>query len=579
MTRVKDPEKLPDATGVYIFRDRDDRVLYVGKSISIRKRVSSYFREQENPRLRIMMRHLESIEYILTQNEKEALILESNLIKRYRPPYNVRLKDDKRYPFIKITDEEYPRVLIVRTIGRDSARYYGPFTDTGAVRRTLKLIKSLFRIRSCRRMDGPCLNSQIDLCYAPCDGGISREDYREIIEKVDLFFQGRYQEVIEVLEEEMKEASERLEFERAARIRDQIESIREVMERQHASFTDSIDQDIVALERGGDTSAVVVLQIRDGKITGKDDFILRGSAPRTEILEAFLKQYYAIPRRVPSEILTQYPVEDGVIAEWLSELRGEEVKIHSPEGGAGRRLLNIAWKNASVILKQKGRVRDALLQLKDDLKLPEIPRRMEGLDISNIAGESATGSVAVFIDGKPSSGSYRRYRISAQGPDDYAMMRELVERRYSSPELRKPDLVLIDGGKGQLGVALEALKNCGVHVPVVGIAKKREEVYLPGLSEPVDVDDGALQILRHLRDEAHRFAVKYHRTIRDRDSLESELDGIRGVGPVRKRALLEHFGSLDGVRDASVEELASIPGMTREVAERIHRHFSGDLAG
>ena len=579
MTRVKDPEKLPDATGVYIFRDRDDRVLYVGKSISIRKRVSSYFREQENPRLRIMMRHLESIEYILTQNEKEALILESNLIKRYRPPYNVRLKDDKRYPFIKITDEEYPRVLIVRTIGRDSARYYGPFTDTGAVRRTLKLIKSLFRIRSCRRMDGPCLNSQIDLCYAPCDGGISREEYQEIIEKVDLFFQGRYQEVIEVLEEEMKEASERLEFERAARIRDQIESIREVMERQHASFTDSIDQDIVALERGGDASAVVVLQIRDGKITGKDDFILRGSAPRTEILEAFLKQYYAIPRRVPSEILTQYPVEDGVIAEWLSELRGEEVKIHSPEGGAGRRLLNIAWKNASVILKQKGRVRDALLQLKDDLKLPEIPRRMEGLDISNIAGESATGSVAVFIDGKPSSGSYRRYRISAQGPDDYAMMRELVERRYSSPELRKPDLVLIDGGKGQLGVALEALKNCGVHVPVVGIAKKREEVYLPGLSEPVDVDDGALQILRHLRDEAHRFAVKYHRTIRDRDSLESELDGIRGVGPVRKRALLEHFGSLDGVRDASVEELASIPGMTREVAERIHRHFSGDLAG
>lgn len=579
MTRVKDPEKLPDATGVYIFRDRDDRVLYVGKSISIRKRVSSYFREQENPRLRIMMRHLESIEYILTQNEKEALILESNLIKRYRPPYNVRLKDDKRYPFIKITDEEYPRVLIVRTIGRDSARYYGPFTDTGAVRRTLKLIKSLFRIRSCRRMDGPCLNSQIDLCYAPCDGRISREEYQEIIEKVDLFFQGRYQEVIEVLEEEMKEASERLEFERAARIRDQIESIREVMERQHASFTDSIDQDIVALEKGGDTSAVVVLQIRDGKITGKDDFILRGSAPRTEILEAFLKQYYAIPRRVPSEILTQYPVEDGVIAEWLSELRGEEVKIHSPEGGAGRRLLNIAWKNASVILKQKGRIRDALLQLKDDLKLPEIPRRMEGLDISNIAGESATGSVAVFIDGKPSSGSYRRYRISAQGPDDYAMMRELVERRYSSPELRKPDLVLIDGGKGQLGAALEALKNCGVHVPVVGIAKKREEVYLPGLSEPVDVDDGALQILRHLRDEAHRFAVKYHRTIRDRDSLESELDGIRGVGPVRKRALLEHFGSLDGVRDASVEELASIPGMTREVAERIHRHFSGDLAG
>lgn len=579
MTRVKDPEKLPDATGVYIFRDRDDRVLYVGKSISIRKRVSSYFREQENPRLRIMMRHLESIEYILTQNEKEALILESNLIKRYRPPYNVRLKDDKRYPFIKITDEEYPRVLIVRTIGRDSARYYGPFTDTGAVRRTLKLIKSLFRIRSCRRMDGPCLNSQIDLCYAPCDGGISREEYQEIIEKVDLFFQGRYQEVIEVLEEEMKEASERLEFERAARIRDQIESIREVMERQHASFTDSIDQDIVALEKGGDTSAVVVLQIRDGKITGKDDFILRGSAPRTEILEAFLKQYYAIPRRVPSEILTQYPVEDGVIAEWLSELRGEEVKIHSPEGGAGRRLLNIAWKNASVILKQKGRIRDALLQLKDDLKLPEIPRRMEGLDISNIAGESATGSVAVFIDGKPSPGSYRRYRISAQGPDDYAMMRELVERRYSSPELRKPDLVLIDGGKGQLGAALEALKNCGVHVPVVGIAKKREEVYLPGLSEPVDVDDGALQILRHLRDEAHRFAVKYHRTIRDRDSLESELDGIRGVGPVRKRALLEHFGSLDGVMDACVEELASIPGMTREVAERIHRHFSGGLAG
>ena len=579
MTRFKDPEKLPDATGVYIFRDRDDRVLYVGKSISIRKRVSSYFREQENPRLRIMMRHLESIEYILTENEKEALILESNLIKRYRPPYNVRLKDDKRYPFIKITDEEYPRVLIVRTIGKDSARYYGPFTDTGAVRRTLKLIKSLFRIRSCRRMDGPCLNSQIDLCYAPCDGGISREEYREIIEKVDLFFQGRYRDVIEVLEEEMREAADKLEFERAARIRDQIESIREVMERQHASFTDSIDQDIVALERDGDTSAVVVLQIRDGKITGKDDFLLRGSAPRTEILEAFLKQYYAIPRRVPSEILAQYPVEDDVIEEWLSELRGDAVRIHSPEGGAGRRLLNIAWKNASVILKQKGRVRDALLQLKDDLRLPGIPRRMEGLDISNIAGESATGSVAVFIDGKPSPGSYRRYRISTPGPDDYAMMRELVERRYSSPDLRKPDLVLIDGGKGQLGAALEALKSCGVNVPVVGIAKKREEVYLPGISGPVDVSDGALQILRHLRDEAHRFAVKYHRRIRERDSLESELDGIRGVGPARKRALLEHFGSLDGVRDATVEELASIPGMTREVAERIHRHLRGDQNG
>jgi len=573
LTRVRDPGKLPDRTGVYIFRDENDRVLYVGKSVSIRKRVASYFRDHENPRLRVMMRHLDSIEYILTENGKEALILESNLIKRYRPPYNVRLKDDKRYPFIKITDEEYPRVIITRTIGGDSARYYGPFTDTGSVRKTLKFIKSLFKIRSCRRMDGPCLNSQIDLCHAPCDGGISREDYLEIIERVDLFFQGRYREVIEALEAEMRDASEKLEFERAAVIRDQIESIREVMERQYAAFTDSIDQDIVALETSGDNSVVVVLQIRDGKITGKDDFMLRGSADRREILESFLKQYYAIPRYIPSEILVQYPIGDEVIAEWLSELRGGEVRIHSPEGGSGRRLLNIAWKNASVILQQKGKVKDALLELKGELKLPSIPRRIEGLDISNIGGEHATGSVAVFLDGKPAPGMYRRYRIRTRGPDDYAMMRELVMRRYSGDETEKPDLVLIDGGKGQLSAALDALRSCGVDLPLVGIAKREEDVYLPGLSEPVEVSDGALQLLRHLRDEAHRFAVEYHRRIRDRKSLESELDGIRGVGPRRKRALLEHFGSVEGIGNASVEELAAVRGMNRPVAERIYRHF------
>jgi len=571
--RVKDYRELPDKTGVYIFRDSRGQVLYVGKSISLRKRVSSYFRENDNPKTRAMMRHLDSIEYILTGNEKEALILESNLIKRYRPPYNVRLKDDKRYPFIKITDEEYPRVLITRTIGGDSARYFGPFTDTGAVRKTLKFIKSLFRVRSCRRMDGPCLNSQIDLCHAPCSGGISREDYMEIIDRVELFFQGRYTEIIDELEVEMNEAAGNLEFERAAIIRDQIESIRDVMERQYAAFTDSLDQDIIASEGSGDTSAVVVLQIRDGKIIGKDDFIMKGSATDTEVMEAFIKQYYGIPRYIPGEIIVNHPVRDAVIEEWLSELRDAPVRIHSPAGGAGRRLLNIARRNASVILKQKSKRRDVLLELRDELKLPGIPGRIEGLDISNIGGESAAGSVAVFIDGKPAPSQYRRYRIRTDGPDDYAMIRELVERRYSNPELDKPDLILIDGGKGQLRSALEGLRSVGVDVPVISIAKKREEIYVPGLSSPVEVSEGPLQVLRHLRDEAHRFAVSYHRKMREKSSLESELDSIRGVGPMRKRALMEHFGSLDELGRASVEEIMAVRNMNRDVAERIHSHF------
>ncbi len=582
-TKVDSADDLPDKTGVYIMKNARDEVIYVGKSVSLKKRVKSYFKEDlDSPKTRVLMNQFHSLEYIITDTEKEALILEATLIKRHRPQYNVRLKDDKRYPYIKITRENYPRIIITRSISSDGSHYFGPFTDVGSVRKTLKFIKALFKVRDCKKMDGPCLNSQIDLCYAPCAEGISREDYQKIIDSIDLFFQGKYSRIISSLNKEMKEAAISHEFEKAGVLRDQINAIKDVMERQFVAFTNQLDQDIIAGSIDKKMAVMVVFSVREGKIMGKDDFLMAGvenSSPE-EILAAFIKQYYANPRYIPGEIIIQYPVPDQkIIREWLSDLRGAAIKVTIPQKGHKYRLLQMASKNASVIRNQEKQVKNALIDLKKYLKLPHMPHIIEGFDVSNIAGKSAVGSMVQFQDAKPRKGKYRRYKLKTPGPDDYGMMQELIARRYQkiiedgeSP----PDLILVDGGKGQLKVALNALKSLElVHIPVIGLAKEFEHVFIPQTAEPLILprNSEALFLLQRIRDEAHRFAVSYHRKLRSKELEHSPLDDIKGVGSKRKMNLMRHFKDVEKIKKASLEEIMEVKGLNRQVAENIYYHF------
>lgn len=584
-TRVASPDNLPDKTGVYIMKDKQDQVLYVGKSVSLKKRVKSYFKaDLDSPRTRILMNHFNSLEYIITDNEKEALILEANLIKKYKPPYNIRLKDDKRYPYIKITKEKYPRLLITRKISPDGS-YFGPFTDVTAVRKTLKFIKALFKIRECKRMDGPCLNSQIDLCYAPCADGISTRDYQQLIKQIELFFQGKYSQIIQFLEEEMKKAAINHEFERAGVLRDQIQAIEEVMERQFVSSTAQLDQDIISGSIDKKMGVMVVFSVREGKIIGKDDFLMTGveDSSEKEIISAFIRQYYANPRYVPAELMLPYQLTDEkLIEEWLSELRGLPVHLTVPQEGLPQRMLNMATKNAEVIRNQKKQVKNALVDLKKYLKLPKIPLVIEAFDVSNIGGKSAVGSMVQFQDAQPRKGQYRRYKLHSSGPDDYAMMEELLYRRYKhliEDGKTLPDLILVDGGKGQLNVALKTLKSLNLNdTPVIGLAKEYEEVFIPQMKEALILprDSPALILLQRIRDEAHRFAINYHRQLRSQKLEQSPLDEIKGIGSKRKMNLMRFFGDLDKIKKASPEKLMLVKGMNRKLAEEIYHYFQNE---
>jgi excinuclease ABC subunit C len=570
-------------------RNIDDDVLYVGKAKSLIKRVKSYFSTREQPlKTKLLMSHFHNLEYIITDTEKEALILESNLIKKYKPRYNIRLKDDKRYPYIKITNENYPRVLITRNVRDDGAYYYGPFTDTGSVRRMVKSLKALFKIRSCRKMNGPCLNYQIHLCNAPCSGKITKKSYNEIIEKINLFFEGKYNKIIEMLNELMVEAAKNNEFEKAAVLRDQIQSVDGILEKQKIEFDRGIEQDVIACAYDEKVACVVVFSIRDGKIIGKDDFLMSGAEGTLpdKILSAFLKQFYMSPRHIPSEIIIQYrPDEIELINEWLSENRGHDVVLRTPKNGTESRLVQMVAKNAEIIKNQEREVRGAMFDLKKYLNLPKIPRNIEAFDISNISGKLSVGSMVVFVDAMPKKSKYRKYKIQIDGPDDYAMMRDVIRRRYSkiSPEDndQKPDLILVDGGKGQLNAALEVLRSmCLDDIPIIGLAKEFEHVFVPEISNPIILprNSEALHLLQRIRDEAHRFAITYHKKLRSIQLKHSILDEVKGVGEKRKINLLKHFGDIEGIKNADINEIACVKGINRNLADIIYKHLHGKSA-
>ena len=580
-TKVKSPDNLPNKPGVYIMRDASDTIIYIGKAKNLIKRVKSYFREKlDRPKTQILMSHFDSLEYIVTNSEKEALILEATLIKKYRPRYNVQLKDDKRYPYVKITDEKFPRLLITRNVTKNGI-YYGPFTDVGSVKQTVKFLKSLFKIRTCRNMNGPCLNSQIDLCYAPCNDGITEKEYSEIINKIDLFFQGKYSTIVKNLKREMMDAAENEEYEKAAVIRDQIASIEEIMEKQFVDLVDDdLDQDVIAISQGDDEVVVIIMPIRNGKIVGRDDFLMSASQydSPSEIMFAFIQQYYGYNRHVPKQILLDEDIgEKQLLEEWLSDLRGNKVSIKVPQKGVKLRLVKMARKNADIIKHQKKKMESALIELKKYLKLERIPHVIEGYDISNISGKFAVGSKVSFKDGKPNKKMYKHFKMETPGPNDFAMMEELLTRRLKMVDRDpEPDLIVIDGGKGQLGMACGVLDKLNLtHIPIIGLAKEFEEIFIPNSSRPIIIpkNNQALHLLQQVRDESHRFAITYHRKLRSKNISASSLDDIAGIGKKRKINLLKEFETIDNIKNASVEELAKIEGMNLKTAENVYNYY------
>ncbi|MEG3224687.1 MAG: excinuclease ABC subunit C [Methanobacteriales archaeon Met13] len=570
--------------------DSKDTILYVGKAKSLKKRVKSYFREDiEDPKTRALMRQFHHLEYMVTDSEKEALILESNLIKKHLPRYNIRLKDDKRYPYLKITREDYPRLLITRRFEDDKAEYYGPYTDVKAVRRIIKFMKPIFCIRDCKRMDGPCLNYQIKLCQAPCAGKISKKEYQKQMEQVKLFLEGRYQDVKAMMHHEMEEAASSHQYEKAAALRDQLNSLDDILERQKMELNRNLDQDVIAASVDVELAVVVVFSLREGKIMSKEDFIMEGVSEALEgdlkknntenIFSAFLTQYYSGPRLVPGEIMLPHVLdEQKVIEEWLSDKRKDLVRLKIPETTMERSMVRMVAKNAKIIKYHQKEFQSALLDLKDYLKMPRLPRRIEAFDISNLSGKMAVGSMVVFEDGKPKIRDYRRFKIKTPGPDDYGMMKELLERRYaksSEDESKVPDLILVDGGRGQLNVALEVLKFYDLNIRVIGLAKEYEHVFVPEFQAPLILPASSLSLhlLQRIRDEAHRFAINYHKKLRSKDIEQSLLDEIPGVGPKRKRNILNHFGSLEKVKSARVDEIAKIRGISKNLARKIHNYL------
>ena len=580
-TKLKSPDDLPNKPGVYIMRDKNDTIIYIGKAKNLINRVRSYFREKlDRPKTQILMSHFDSLEYIVTNSEKEALILEATLIKKHRPRYNVQLKDDKRYPYVKITSEQFPRLVITRNVTKDGI-YYGPFTDVGSVKQTVKFLKSLFKIRTCRNMDGPCLNAQIDLCYAPCDGRISKDEYSEIINKIDLFFQGKYSTIVKNLKSEMTEAAMNEEYEKAAVIRDQIASIEEIMEKQFVDLVDDdLDQDVIAIAPGKNEVVVIIMPIRNGKIVGRDDFLMSGSQydSSSEVLFAFIQQYYGYNRHIPKQILLDEDIDDKELLEdWLSDLRGNKVHKKKKKKGVKLRLVKMARKNAEIIKHQKKKMENSLIELKKYLKLEKLPRVIEGYDISNISGKFAVGSKVSFKDGKPNKKMYKHFRMETPGPNDFAMMEELLTRRLKMVDRDpEPDLIVIDGGKGQLGMACGVLEKLNLtHIPIIGLAKEFEEVFVPNSKRPIIIpkNNKALHLLQQVRDESHRFAITYHRKLRSDDIQASSLDDIAGIGKKRKVALLKELGTIENIKKASVEDLAKIKGMNQKTAENVYNYY------
>ncbi|WP_347490172.1 excinuclease ABC subunit UvrC [Desulfoscipio sp. XC116] len=607
--------QLPESPGVYLFRDDGGQIIYVGKAVSLKHRVRSYFSAaaERNAKVRAMMERARDFEYITTDSEVEALILESNLIKEHRPRYNVYLKDDKSYPYIKLTvNEQFPRVFITRRVVKDGARYFGPYTRVGAVHETLRLLKRIFPLRTCKQRvpvprSRPCLNQHIKRCLGPCCGLVTPEEYRRVVDGVLLFMEGKQEDLVRELRRRMEAAAGSLDFERAAELRDQLQAVEKVMERQKIVVADPNDRDVLAMARGQDEACVMVFFVRGGKLIGREHFMVDGTSDmgRDEILTGFIKQYYLQAEFIPREVLAEEILSDEVevLERWLTEKRGGRVYLTRPRRGDKKRLVDLAGRNALLVLQEvesgravrKDDLQKALEQLAEALALKTPPLRMECYDISNTQGAESVASMVVFEGGKPAPPQYRRFKIkTVTGPDDFASMREVLERRLTrgreERELvntgqmssrdakfhRFPDLLVVDGGKGQLSSAVAVLEERGFgHLPVCGLAKEEELVFLPGRSEPVRLPESspALQMLQRLRDEAHRFAVTYHRQLRGKRNLKSMLEEIDGIGAVRRRELLKAFGSVEKIQSAELEELAAVSSMNRRAAQAVYDFF------
>ena len=601
-------QKLPDRPGVYLMKDARGDVVYVGKAQSLRSRVRSYWQKHggygDVHRIREVIDRVADVEYTLTDSISEALLLEANLIKRYRPRFNVRLKDDKSYPYIKITlGDDFPRIERTRKLLNDGSRYFGPYASASSVDESMNLVRRLFPFRTCtidirdgvRALQRPCLLYHIKRCQGPCIQAIGKDDYRADIAQVELFLEGRQETLVRALANEMTDASERQDYERAAVLRDKVRAIERTMESQKMAAFARTELDLVGLARQDGQAAVQLFAIRNGKLIGRDVYLLDAAreAPDEEVVEGFLLQYYARATSVPSQVFVPRSLpEAGDVEAFLTERRGGPVHLHVPQRGEKRELMALATRNAGETLAREqarwladqGKTVAALEQLADALGLPGPPLRIECYDISNFQGRESVGSMVVFEDGKPRSGEYRRFRIkSVAGPNDFASHQEVLRRRFrratsgeeGNEEERRwklPDLVIVDGGKGQVSAAQEVLDELGLHdQPLAGLAKEREELFLPGRAEPVILPptSSALYLVQRLRDEAHRFAIMYHRDLRSKASVRSAFDDLTGVGPKRRQALLRVFGSIKRVREAPVEQIAAVPGIGRALAERI----------
>ena len=615
-------KKLPGQPGVYIMHDAKDAIIYVGKAISLKNRVRQYFQSSRDKtaKIRQMVSKIARFEYIVTDSELEALVLECNLIKEHRPRYNTMLKDDKTYPYIKVTaSEEYPRILFSRQMKKDKNKYFGPFTSAGAVKDTIELIRKIYRIRACSRKlpqdmgkDRPCLYYHIHQCDAPCQGYISQADYQKSVKQAVGFLNGQYEPVMKYLEEKMRTASETMEFEKAIEYRDLLDSVRKVAQKQKITSQSMEDRDIIAMAKDERDAVVQVFFVRDGKLIGREHFHmnLTGSESKAEILNSFVKQFYAGTPFVPHEIWVQEELEDAeVIASFLTARRGQKVRFVVPKMGEKERLVELAEKNAKMVLSQdKEKIKreelrtiGAMNQIGSWIGLSGI-KRVEAYDISNISGFESVGSMIVYENGRPKRNDYRKFRIrTVQGPNDYASMREVLLRRFSHglEETKKlqaeggdlamgsftrfPDLLMMDGGRGQVNIALEVLRELQLVIPVCGMVKddnhRTRGLYYQNVEIPIDRHSEGFQLITRIQDEAHRFAIEYHRSLRGKEQVRSVLDDIKGIGPARRKSLMRTFKTIEAVREASVEELEAAPQMNRAAAEAVYIFFRDDKQG
>ena len=612
-------KKLPGKPGVYIMHDASDAIIYVGKAISLKNRVRQYFQSSRNKGAKIerMVAQIARFEYIITDSELEALVLECNLIKEHRPKYNTMLKDDKSYPFIKVTVEEaYPRVLFARRMKKDKSRYYGPYTSAGAVKETIELLHKLYQIRTCNRnlprdigLDRPCLNYHIHQCQAPCQGYVSKEEYRESVNQVVSFLGGNYEPVLQMLEKKMQDASDSLEFEKAVEYRELLSSVRAVAQKQKITNSDGEDKDVLALAKDEHDAVVQVFFVRDGRLIGRDHFYLNHveGESRSAILGSFIKQFYAGTPFIPRELMLQCEVEDAeVMEEWLSGRRGQKVHLRVPKKGTKEKLVELAAKNAEMVLSQdrerirreEGRTIGAMKEIAGWLGLQNATR-MEAFDISNTNGFESVGSMVVFEKGRPKRSDYRKFKIrTVQGPDDYASMREVLMRRFThgmeeEKELEKknistefgsftrfPDLLMMDGGRGQVNIALSVLRELNLAIPVCGMVKddnhRTRGLYYNNVEIPIDRNSEGFRLITRIQDEAHRFAIEYHRSLRSKEQVHSVLDDIPGIGPARRRALMKHFQSLEAIRDADMDALQEVDSMNEAAARSVYQFFHGN---